>query len=145
MTVIEKTALLPYSCEQMFALVNDVESYPQFMDGCQQVRLIERDQDSLTAELVLGKAGLKYAFTTRNALKPPVAMDMQLVEGPFRAFEARWQFQALSESACKVSLHMHFEFSGGLVDMALRRLFENMGNNLVAAVCKRAGQCYGRN
>ena len=144
MTVIEKSALLPYSCEQMFALVNDVESYPEFMDGCREVKLLERTEDVLVAELVLGKAGLKYAFTTRNTLKPSESMDMQLIEGPFKAFDAHWHFKKLTETACKVSLTMQFEFSMGVVDLALRKLFENMGNNLVTAVSRRAEQCYGK-
>jgi ribosome-associated toxin RatA of RatAB toxin-antitoxin module len=144
MTLIEKSALLPYSCEQMFALVNDVQSYPEFLDGCKAVNLIEKTDNTITAELVLGKAGLRYAFTTRNTLTPFSQMDMHLVEGPFKSFEACWNFLELKENACKTSLSMRFDFSGGLVDMALRRLFEAVANNLVTAVCKRAEQCYGK-
>lgn len=143
MPVIEKSALMPYSCEQMFALVNDVESYPEFMEGCQAVNLLERHDDFLIAELVLGKAGLRYSFTTRNILLPASQMDMQLIDGPFKVFEARWTFDSLAEHACKMALYMNFEFSSGLMDLALRRLFETMGNNLVASVCRRAEQCYG--
>ena len=144
MPVIEKSALLPYSAEQMFTLVNDVESYPEYMGGCVSVTLLNDSDNILEAELVLGKAGLKYAFTTRNILEPNKSMEMQLVEGPFKKFEARWSFDALREDACKTSLYMVFEFSSGLVDFALRSLFESVSNNLVAAVCERAEVIYGK-
>jgi len=70
-------------------------------------------------------------------------MNMALVEGPFRSFDATWTFEPLSESACKVKLTMDFEFSAGLVDAVLKRLFDATSKNLVNAVCKRAEKVYG--
>jgi len=143
LTRIEQSALLPYSASQLFDLVNDIAAYPQYMDGCLGAEIIESSADKVTARLELGKAGLRYAFTTCNTLIPAVKMDMALVEGPFKHFSATWMFQALNESACKISLEMEFEFSAGLVDVALKRLFENTSRNLVNAVCKRAEFLYG--
>lgn len=144
MPEIEQSALLPYTAEQMFALVNDIESYPEYMTGCQAARVISRDGNEVTAELVLGKAGLRYAFTTRNELTPPERMEMHLVEGPFREFEACWEFESLSEGACKVRLFMHFEFAAGLANLALRKVFEAASAAQVSAVCERAEQVYGK-
>lgn len=141
---IEQSALLPYSAQQMFDLVNDIESYPAFMQGCRQARLIERSEEEVTAELVLGKAGVQYAFTTRNTLQPPERMDMHLVAGPFRKFEAHWQFQPLDTQACKASLSIEFEFASGLANMAMSKVFETAGSTLVNAVCQRAEQLYGK-
>jgi len=140
---VDQSALLPYSSEQLFELVNDIQAYPEFMDGCINAEILERNQDEVTATLELGKAGLRYSFTTRNTLVPGESMVMSLVEGPFKHFDAAWHFKALDQSACKVSLHMEFEFSSGLVDAALKHLFESTSRNLVNAVCKRAEQLYG--
>lgn len=143
MTTIEQSALLPYSAGQLFNLVNDIEAYPKFMDGCIGASVLERNEDEVTARLVLGKAGLRCAFTTRNTLVVPEKMTMALVEGPFRHFDATWSFNTLKDDACKVSLHMEFEFSAGLVDAALKKLFDNTSRNLVNAVCRRAEELYG--
>ena len=143
MTCIDQSALLPYSAEQMFALVNDIESYPLFMDGCLGAEIISRDDQEIIGRLELGKAGLRYAFTTRNTLHPPLRMDMTLVDGPFRKLDATWTFQPLNAGASKVSLKMEFEFSSGLVDMALKRLFDSTSRNLVNAICRRAEALYG--
>lgn len=143
MTIIEQSALLPYSAQQMFNLVNDIESYPKFMDGCIGAEIINQTESSVAARLELGKAGLKYSFSTRNELQSPHSMEMTLLEGPFKRFKAKWAFTALKEDACKVSLLMEFEFSTGLIDIALKTLFNASSKNLVNAVCQRAGLLYG--
>jgi len=143
MSTIDQSALLPYSAGQMFALVNDIEAYPEYMDGCIGAEILEKTGNQVTARLDLGKVGLRYSFTTRNTLVEPESMTMALVEGPFRHFEATWTFSALNENACKVSLKMEFEFATGLVDAVMKRLFDTTGRNRVNAVCQRALERYG--
>lgn len=143
MTDIQQSALLPYSAQAMFELVNDIESYPEFMDGCLGSEVLSKSENEIQARLDLGKAGFKYSFTTKNTLRPPNSMLMVLVDGPFKHFDARWTFDALTDEACKASLDMHFEFKSGLLDMALKKLFDASCKNLVNAVCKRADKLYG--
>lgn len=143
MSTIDQSALLPYSARQMFALVNDIEAYPEYMDGCIGAEILETTGNQVTARLDLGKGGLRYSFTTRNTLVEPESMTMALVEGPFRHFEATWTFRALNENACKVSLKMEFEFATSLVDAVMKRLFDTTSRNLVNAVCQRAQERYG--
>ena len=144
MISVSRSALLPYAAEAVFALVNDIASYPQFLPGCLGAEVIEADAQVVTARLILGKAGLRYALTTRNLLEAPHRMEMQLVEGPFSAFRAQWQFTELGPQACKAILDMEFEFSAGLIDAALSSLFESTSRELVNAVCHRAEQLYGK-
>ena len=143
MTAIDQSALLPYSARRIYDLVNDIEAYPDFMDGCLGAQIMERSENEVIARLELGKAGLRYAFTTRNALVPAQSMTMAREEGPFKHFDAAWTFTSLGENACKVSLKMEFEFSSLLLDVALKRLFESTSRSLVNAVCKRAEEIYG--
>lgn len=142
MVKLERSALVNYSASQMFDLVNDIEHYPQFMQGCKEARVISRTGDELVGELCLAKAGISHRFTTRNTLVRPTQIDMQLVEGNFSAFHARWTFTALTETACKVMLHMEFEFKTGLLEFAAEKLFSSSANNLVDALVARAAQVY---
>jgi len=128
----------------MFALVDDIAAYPRYMQGCLAAEVLERDETSVTARLTLGKAGLRYSFTTRNTLQPPQMMTMHLVEGPFRKFSAVWRFEPLTDSACKASFDLQFEFSAGLIDAALAALFESTGSEMVSAIAGRAEQVYGK-
>ncbi len=143
MTTIEQSAILPYSTQAMFDLVNDIASYPEFMEGCLGAEIISQSEHEVQARLDLGRAGFKYSFSTRNTLQPPESMQMELIEGPFKHFAARWTFKALTEEACKASLDMQFEFKSGLLDLALKNLFDSSCKNLVNAVCKRADKLYG--
>ncbi len=143
MITIERSALVPFSAQQMYALVDDVSQYPQFMHGCIAAEEISRTPEELIGKLTLGKAGLRYSFTTRNRLIPGQGMDLTLVEGPFRSFSATWHFKALTDNACKVSLDMKFDWAGGLLGLAMEKLFQHSANSLVDEVVNRAHKVYG--
>ncbi len=143
MPLIERSALVNHSAQQMFDLVNDIERYPEFMPGCKSARIISRSESELEGELTLAKAGMQQTFTTRNTLSSPDRIDMALVSGNFRNFSAHWQFQALASDACKVSLHMDFEFDIALVDLAAEKLFSSVANNQVDSLVARAAVVYG--
>lgn len=140
---IERSALINYSAEQMYALVNDVENYPHFMDGCVGAEVLERGEDFVKARLDLKKAGLSKSFVTRNRLVPFERIEMSLVEGPFKTLEGIWLFKPLSETASKVSLSLTFEFQSRLLALAADPWFESVGNQLVTALCERAREVYG--
>jgi ribosome-associated toxin RatA of RatAB toxin-antitoxin module len=142
-TRIAKTALLPYPAEQLFDLINDIEAYPQFMDGCVGARILLAEPDLIEARLELNRGGIAQAFATRNRLQRPQTIAMELLEGPFRSLSGRWQFDALAPEACKVSLDLQFELDGKLASLAAGRLFESVASNLVDSLCRRSHALYG--
>jgi ribosome-associated toxin RatA of RatAB toxin-antitoxin module len=143
MTVIERSALVPYPAQAMYQLVNDIEAYPQFMDGCVGAEILARTEGFIEARLDLAKGGIRYSFTTRNLLSPPERIDLSLVEGPFDKFVGHWTFQVLNEQACKVALRLEFEIAGRLLGFAARTMFNGVANQLVDALVKRAHSLYG--
>ncbi len=94
MTTISRSALLPYSADQVFELINDVSAYPQFMDGCVGAEVLSESDDAMVARLDLSRAGVRQSFTTRNALQRPIEIKLELVDGPFEAFTGRWTLLA---------------------------------------------------
>ena len=143
MVKIERSALVGYSANQMFDLVNDIKHYPSFMQGCKSAAIVSQSESEIVGELCLAKAGISHRFTTRNTLTRPTQIQMQLVEGNFSAFHACWTFQALTDNACKVTLLMEFEFKAGLLEFAAEKLFSSSANNLVDALVARASEVYG--
>ena len=137
-TNIQRSALVPYPALAMYELVNDIEAYPQFMDGCVGATVLSRSNDVIEARLDLAKGGLRYSFTTRNRLMPPERIELTLVEGPFETFQGAWTFHALNEQACKIGLHLQFEMSGRLLNFAARKMFDGVANQMVDALVKRA-------
>lgn len=143
MTQVDRSALVLHTAEQMFDLVNDVESYPQFLPWCSGTTLIESTENTMQASLRVAKAGLKYSFTTRNEHERPGKIRIELVEGPFSSLSGLWTFQPLSDEACKVSLSLQFDFSGKLTSLAMGKVFNQMAVTMVDAFVSRADQVYG--
>lgn len=140
---INRSALLPFTDQQMFDLVNDIAAYPLYLDGCVAAYIVEQTPTAMVGKLNLEKKGIKMQFTTANVLDAPKSIVMTLHEGPFETFEGRWFFQRLNDNACKVILDLQFTLSGRLVDLAIRKLFDSVSNNMVDAMVKRAREIYG--
>jgi ribosome-associated toxin RatA of RatAB toxin-antitoxin module len=138
MATVEKTALVSVAAAELFEIVNDVDSYPQFLPWCKDARLLSRDEKKLCGEIVVSKAGVTRAFSTCNDLYPYQRIEIHLKDGPFRKLEGAWEFTELREDACKVLLKLEFEFSSGLMDKAFGIVFSQIANSLVDAFCRRA-------
>ena len=140
---ISRSALVPYSAARMFALVNDIERYVEFLPWCAAATVHEEAEGVIVAELEISRAGMRQRFTTRNALAPPERMTLELVEGPFEWFTGEWRFSPLGEDACKVELEMDFEYAGRIARTALAPMFAKSADEQVDAFCARARNLYG--
>jgi ribosome-associated toxin RatA of RatAB toxin-antitoxin module len=143
MTVIQKSALVKFSAQQMFDLVNDVESYPKFLPWCAGSRIIKREADFFEAELLISKGGLKKHFSTRNRTDSGHSMTISLLNGPFTSLEGKWDFTVLREDASKISLDLEFEMSGKLASLAFGAVFNQICNTMVSSFTARAKEIYG--
>lgn len=143
MRELARSALVPYTPAQMFALVADLERYPDFVPWVSKAQVIERGDDYVVGRLEMHRSGTREAFTTRNALTPPERIDMQLVEGPFKTLSGLWTFDDIAGRGCKVGLQMRFEFSNPVLALLLSRTFEKSCSELVDAFVARAREVYG--
>ncbi len=143
MPSINRSALVMYSVEEMFQLINDVHAYPQFLPDCSDSKITSEDEDSVIASLKISKGGLKKWFTTKNTLISNNQVKLELVDGPFNKLHGCWQLTELSEEACKVSLELEYEFSNKMFDLAFGRLFNHFTNHMVQAFTQRAKEVYG--
>ncbi len=141
MPVIVRSALVEHSAARMFALVNDVAAYPRRFDWCNGAEVLKQDQEHVTARLDLGFAGFSTWFTTENTLSPPHHIDMDLRDGPFKRLQGRWQFHALDESACKVSLQLDFESQNRLLAPALALGMQGLADRMVDDFVREADVC----
>lgn len=143
MASVSRSALVPFSAEQMFALVADVDAYHEFLPWCGDSRVLKREGDVVEGCILISKAGFEKAFTTRNRMQPGKMVEIRLVEGPFRHLDGFWRFHALREDACKVTLDLDFEFSNRVLTMAFGKVFTQIANSLVDSFVQRARQIYG--
>jgi|JI61114BRNA_FD_contig_41_3445148_length_747_multi_2_in_0_out_0_2 ribosome-associated toxin RatA of RatAB toxin-antitoxin module len=143
MAVVQKNVLVSYSAEQMFALVERVEDYPLFLPWCGGVNVLERKEDQLKATLSINYHGIKQSFTTQNVNKAPYAMEMHLVDGPFKHLHGHWKFHPLRNDACKIEFDLRYEFSSKLLETLIGPVFGKITNSFVDAFCARADVVYG--
>ena len=143
MATIKKSALVLYSAAEMYALVNDVEAYPQFLPWCRSAHVVICGEDELRATIEMAKGGVHKSFTTHNRMQRDRMIDIRLLEGPFKSLEGHWRFDPLRADACKVSLNMDFEFSI-LLRKVIEPVFKQIANSLVDAFCQRAVELYGK-
>lgn len=141
MTVVKKTRSVPYSCEQMYHLVNDIERYAEFLPYFSSGVIHYQDADEVQATLSISAAGMSKSFTTRNRLQANKMIEMRLVDGPFSHFEGFWRFDETPEG-CAISLDLEFDFAGRMFSMLLGPIFEQVTDTLVDAFCDRAAQMY---
>ena len=143
MAVINKSALVPYTPQQMFILVDDIEAYVEFLPWCTGSTVLTRTEGDVTASLEISHSGFHKAFTTCNVYEADNRISMYLVEGPFKKLEGVWQFQALGDQGCKIVLDLEFEFKNRLLGMSFGPLFGQMAGGLVDAFTQRANAIYG--
>lgn len=124
-------------------LVDDIQTYAEFLPWCSGSTVLSRIDKEVTASLEISHSGFQKAFTTRNVNESDNRINMTLVEGPFKKLEGVWQFQALGDQGCKIMLDLEFEFSNRLVGMTFGPLFGQIAGSLVDAFSQRADTIYG--
>ena len=143
MAHIERSALVMHTAEQMYDLVCDVNSYPEFLPWCVASHVESETDTELVAGMTISKAGINQKFTTRNSKKKPEWMTMELVDGPFSKLHGKFSFQPLSDEACKVILELDFDVAGKVLSMTLGPVFKQAANTMVDAFVQRAKVKYG--
>lgn len=139
---ILKSALVMHPADRMFQLVNDVARYPEFLPWCAGTEVHEEAGDQILASMDIAKGGIRHRLTTRNQLRLPDTIDMNLVDGPFKNLSGRWHFKPLNDTACKITLTLEFEFSGSMSRITFGPVFSQAANTMVDAFCRRADELY---
>jgi ribosome-associated toxin RatA of RatAB toxin-antitoxin module len=140
---IRRCAIVEHAAAELYALVENIEAYPQFLPWCVETRVHDRTPATTRATLTVGLGGLRQSFTTQNDNRPSDAIDLRLVEGPFRNFSASWRFSPLSAGACKIDFSLEYEFSSRTLARLLEPLFDRIADTMVDAFARRADQIHG--
>lgn len=142
MTKVQKSALVKFSAQSMFELVDNIEAYPEFLPWCCGSRIISRTENVVEAELMISKGGFKKSFATRNISDGGGRIKLSLINGPFTSLEGMWNFMPLREDASKISLDLEFEMSGKLASLAFGRVFNQICTTMISSFTQRAKQIY---
>ena len=145
MKTVHKSVLIWYSAAEMFALVTDIASYPQFLPWCDHASVLAKDDNGMTAKIGLSLAGLKQNFTTQNTHIEGKQVDLKLVDGPFSKLDGSWHFIPVAtngERACKVEFTLNYDFANAALAGLVGPVFDKIAGSLVDAFVKRACNVY---
>jgi ribosome-associated toxin RatA of RatAB toxin-antitoxin module len=144
MQIVERSALVTYTPAEMFALVNDVPRYPEFLPWCVGAQMKETAGAETLATLKISHGVLQAEFTTRNTLSPDASIHMQLMHGPFRDLKGEWRFEGIGDRGSRITFKVEFEFKNRLTAAAFNAVFETLCAGIVDAFVRRAKQFYAR-
>ena len=142
MKEIARSAIVEHSAAEMYALVEEIEAYPRFLPWCKDAVVHERRPEETRATLTVGIGGMRHSFTTQNVNRPGEAIEMRLVEGPFRRFKGNWVFVPLAPGACRIEFTLQYEFSSRTLGKLLSPLFDGIADSMVEAFVRRAAEVY---
>lgn len=142
MQEVHRHAIVPHTANEMFALVDKVEDYAEFLPWCSRSEELERSDEHVLARLTLQKSVIRQSFTTRNRHRAPDSIDLELVDGPFDSLRGRWQFQAIGERVCKVTLDLEFAITDRILKKTLEPVFLAVMQRLIDAFKQRAAEVY---
>jgi coenzyme Q-binding protein COQ10 len=143
MTTHAERRPVPYSPEQMYALVADIERYPEFLPWCLAAKIRQRDGAVILADLVIGFRMVRERFTSRVELQPGNRIDVAYAEGPFRYLNNHWIFEPASGGGCVIDFHVDFEFKNRMLQKIITMLFSEAVRRMVGAFEARARALYG--
>lgn len=147
MKTVNKSVLIWYAPEEMFALVTDVQHYPDFLPWCDRAQVLTHDAHGMTAEVGISMGGLRQSFVTRNVHEAGRRVQMSLVKGPFSQLEGDWHFHSVGpageQRACRVELLLRYGFDSKALATLVGPVFDRIAASLVDAFVKRAEQVYG--
>lgn len=141
MPTVLRDVSVPHERAQMFELVSDVESYPEFLPWCNGAKILTRGDDELTATLLLSRAGVQSRFSTRNRSVEDRQIDIELLDGPFDHLRGRWRFES-RESQTRVSLELRYQFSNPMFGFLFSGAVEDIASDLIQAFKRRADDVY---
>lgn len=144
MASVRRSAKVPYSAAEMFKLVNDVETYPEFLHWCRGARSSKVGPDTVEATLDVGVGGVHKSFTTLNSLSVPNRIEVSLVSGPFRRLSGEWRFEDQESGGCLVSLELDFSVTPSPFSLIFAGIFEEIARSQMDAFLRRAKELYGR-
>jgi coenzyme Q-binding protein COQ10 len=135
--------VLPFTPDQLFDVVADIEKYPEFLPWCIATRIRRREGKVIHADMVIGFKMFRERFTTKDVLDPPRRIDVSYHDGPFRYLNNHWIFEPHGEGHCELDFYIDFEFRSRLFQKMMGAIFNEAVKIMVTAFEKRAREIYG--
>ncbi|MEP3113972.1 type II toxin-antitoxin system RatA family toxin [Nisaea sp.] len=135
--------VVPFTSEQLFDLIADIQRYPEFLPWCVGARIRKRDGNRIVADLVIGYKLIRERFTSTVTLSPEQnRIDVEYTDGPFKYLNNHWVFEPHPEG-CMIDFYVDFEFRSKMLQKIIEVFFNEAVRRMVGAFEARAHELYG--
>ena len=138
-----ETRILPYSAEQMFSLVMDIDKYPEFLPWCIGARINSKSKNDLEADVLIGYKMFREKFSSRVHFTKPKEIEVEYLKGPMRHLHNKWQFKDLKEGECQIDFYVDFSLKTKLFESLVDQFFHQVLVKMINAFEGRALEIYG--
>jgi coenzyme Q-binding protein COQ10 len=138
-----ETRVLPYSAQQLFDLVMDIEKYPEFLPWCVGARVNSRDKNEVNADVIVGYKMFREKFSSRVHCIRPDAIEVEYLKGPMRHLHNKWVFSDLKKGKCQVDFSVDFSLKTKLFEGIIDQFFQRALMKMISAFEQRAKDVYG--
>ena len=138
-----ETRILPYSAEQMFALVIDIEKYPEFLPWCAGARINSKSKNDLEADVLIGYKMFREKFSSRVHFTRPKEIEVEYLKGPMRHLHNKWVFKDTRDNQCQIDFYVDFSLKTKLFENLIDQFFQKALMKMINAFEARAMEIYG--
>ncbi|HEX2751809.1 MAG TPA: type II toxin-antitoxin system RatA family toxin [Alphaproteobacteria bacterium] len=139
----QETRILPYSAEQLFDLVMDIEKYPEFLPWCLGARINTRQKNEVSADVIVGYKMFRERFSSRVHYIRPNAIEVEYLKGPMRHLQNKWVFTNIRAGQCEVDFYVDFSLESKIFEKLVDQFFHKALVKMINAFEARAIALYG--
>jgi coenzyme Q-binding protein COQ10 len=138
-----ETRILPYSAEQMFNLVMEIDKYPEFLPWCIGARINSKSKNDLDADVLIGYKMFREKFSSRVHFTKPKEIEVEYLKGPMRHLHNKWVFKDLRDNQCQIDFYVDFSLKTKLFENLIDQFFQKALMKMINAFEGRAMEIYG--
>ena len=124
--------------ETIFNLINDIESYPNYLPWCTDTEVKKESENIIIGKIYISKSFIKWSFSTKNTILKNSSISLEFVDGPFENLDGKWLFTSLDNHNTKVSLEINYKFKSSLIELSIEPIFTSIMNSILKSFIQQA-------
>ena len=138
MKSIHKEEDINIDIETIFNLINDIESYPNYLPWCTKSEVREESANTMIGKIFISKSFINWNFSTKNTIKKNESISLELVDGPFQNLTGKWLFSSIDQFNTRVSLDIDYKFKSSIIELSIEPIFSSIMNSILKSFVQEA-------
>ena len=124
--------------ETIFNLINDIESYPNYLPWCTKTEVTKKSTNIIIGKIFISKSFINWNFSTKNIIKTNESISLELIDGPFERLTGKWLFSPINDFNTRVSLSINYKFKSSIIELSIEPIFSSIMNSILKSFVQEA-------